>query len=133
MEKQIAALATDEAHMVMWDIDSVIEDWQEASSVKVPTARLVPREWLTIDREYAKGTDVTKPIIVFELPDKKAYIADGNHRVYKAATEHIPEVNVILIPEKQHLRYLFRCGERDYIEVIRGLQYSGVFIDNPLK
>lgn len=133
MEKQIAALATDEAHIVMWDIDAVLKDYESAPYIAVPVKRLVPEKWLTIDREYAMGTDVTRPIIVFELPEGKAYIADGNHRVYRAAMEEVPKLQAVFIPEKQHLRYLFRCDEAVYREVIQGLSDSGIFISDPRK
>lgn len=131
MQKQIAALATDEAHVVMWDIDAVLADHQKAPFVVVATERLVPEKWLTIDREYAMGTDVTKPIIVFELPEGKFYIADGNHRVYRAAMQNVPAMKAIFVPERRHLRYLFRCDETVYREVMRGLSDSGVFISDP--
>lgn len=131
MQKQIAALATDETHVVMWDIDAVLADHEKEPCVVVPAKRLVPENWLTIDREYAMGTDVARPIIVFELPEGKFYIADGNHRVYRAAMENVSEMKAIFIPEKQHLQYLFRCDEAVYREVIRGLSDSGVFISDP--
>ena len=132
MRKQVAALATDEEHTVMWDIDSLLSDLSKAPSVCIPTSKLVPAEWLSINREYAKTTDISKPIIVFELPENKAYIADGNHRLYRAATENISEMNVVFVPEKIHLQYLFRCTSKDYYEVIRGLLTESIFIDCPL-
>ena len=132
MEKQVAALATDEEHIVMWDIDSLLSDLSAASFVCIPTSKLVPAEWLSINPEYAKTTDVSRPIILFELPENKAYIADGNHRLYRAATENIPEMKVVFVSEKTHLQYLFRCTSRDYYEVIGGLLSEGIFIDRPL-
>ena len=132
MKKQIAALATDEEHVVMWDIDSLIEDLSTAPFVSVPTAKLVPIEWLSLDIEYAKTTDVSKTIVLFELPENKAYIADGNHRLYRAVTENIPEMKVVFVPEKTHLQYLFRCTLKDYYEVINGLISERIFIDCPL-
>lgn len=132
MKKQVAALATDDEHIVMWDIDSLLSDFSEASFVSVPTSKLIPVKWLSIDREYAKTTDVSKPIVLFELPENKAYIADGNHRLYRAATENIPEMNVVFVPEETHLQYLFRCTSQDYYEVIRGLLAENIFIDRPL-
>ena len=132
MEKQVAALAADEEHVVMWDIDSLLSDLSKAPSVCIPTSKLTPGEWLSIDREYAKTTDVSKPIVLFELPENKAYIADGNHRLYRAATESIPEMNVVFVPEETHLQYLFRCTSQDYYEVIHGLLSENIFIDRPL-
>ena len=132
MEKQVAALAADEEHIVMWDIDSLLSDLSKAPSVCIPTSKLTPGEWLSIDRGYAKTTDVSKPIVLFELPENKAYIADGNHRLYRAATENIPEMNVVFVPEETHLQYLFRCTSQDYYEVIRGLLAENIFIDRPL-
>ncbi len=131
MEKQIAALATDEQHMVMWDIDSVLEDFDSIQSVPVSTTKLIPQNWLTIDKEYAITTDLSKPIVLFELPENKAYIADGNHRLYRAASEEIPEMNVMFVPERIHLKYLFRCSVTDYHDVIRGLMREHIFIDSP--
>ena len=132
MEKQVAALATDDEHIVMWDIDSLLSDLSKAPSVCIPTSKLVPAKWLSIDREYAKTTDVSKPIILFELPENKAYVADGNHRLYRAAAEHIPAMNVVFVPENIHLQYLFRCTLEDYYEVINGLSSEDIFIDRPL-
>ena len=132
MEKQVAALAADEEHIVMWDIDSLLSDLSNVPFVRIPTSKLVPAEWLTINREYAKTTDVSKPIILFELPENKAYIADGNHRLYRAAAENIPIMNVVFVPEKTHLQYLFRCTSQDYYEVIRRLLTENIFIDRPL-
>ena len=132
MEKQVAALAIDEEHIVMWDIDSLLSDLSRAPFAYIPTSKLIPAEWLSIDREYAKTTDVSKPIILFELPENKAYIADGNHRLYRAAAEGIPKMNVVFVPEKIHLQYLFRCTSRDYYEVINKLLTENIFIDCPL-
>ena len=132
MKKQVAALASDEEHVVMWDIDSLLSDLSKASFVCVPTSKLAPAKWLSIDREYAKTTDVSKSIVLFELPENKAYIADGNHRLYRAVTENIPEMNVMFVPEETHLQYLFRCTSKDYYEVINGLLAEGIFIDRPL-
>ena len=131
MEKQIAALAADEQKIVMWDIDSLLEDIAAIPDIPVATSRLIPQKWLTIDKPYAKTTDPSKPIVLFELPENKAFIADGNHRLYRAAIERIPEINVVLIPEKIHLKYLFRCSVADYHDVIRGLMTEYIFIDSP--
>lgn len=129
MEKQIAALATDDGRMVMWDIDNVLADYENAPWTAVAAERLIPREWLTIDREYAMKTDVSKPVIVFELPEGLLYIADGNHRVYRAAAEGTETMKVIRLAEREHLRYLFRCSEDDYRHVIDGLRETGIFIE----
>ena len=131
MEKQIAALATDEQHIVMWDIDSILEDLCLTPSVSVSTTKLIPQKWLTINKAYAKTTDPSKPIVLFELPENKAYIADGNHRLYRAVIEGIPEINVVFVPEIIHLKYLFRCSVADYHDVIRGLMTEHIFIDSP--
>ena len=131
MEKQIAALATDEQHMVMWDIDAVLEDLHSTSSVSVPTIKLIPQNWLTIDKAYARTTDPSKPIVLFELPEHKAYIADGNHRLYRAVLENIPQMNVVFVPESIHLKNLFRCSVADYHDVIRRLMTEHIFIDAP--
>ena len=131
MKKQVAALATDEEHIVMWDIDSLLSDLSKVPVVRIPTSKLIPAKWLSINQEYAKTTDVSKPIVVFELPENKAYIADGNHRLYRAAAENIPEMNVVFVPESIHLQYLFRCTSKDYYEVINGLSAEGIFIDRP--
>ena len=132
MEKQVAALATDNEHIVMWDIDSLLSDFSMVPFVCIPTSKLVPTKWLSINKEYAKTTDVSKPIVLFELPKNKAYIADGNHRLYRAVTENIPTMNVVFVPEKTHLQYLFRCTSKDYFEVIGGLLAEDIFIDLPL-
>ena len=132
MEKQVAALATEEEHIVMWDIDSLLSDLSMTPFVCIPTSKLVPAEWLSINKEYAKTTDVSKPIVLFELPENKAYIADGNHRLYRAATENIPEMKVVFVPERIHLQYLFRCTSKDYYEVISELLSESIFIDSPL-
>ena len=132
MIKQIAALATDEEHVVMWDIDSLLTDLSALPFVCVPTPKLVPDKWLSINREYAKTTDVSKPIVLFELPANKAYIADGNHRLSRAVTENIPEMKVVFVSEETHLKYLYRCTSKDYYEVINGLLSENIFIDSPL-
>ena len=131
MEKQIAALATDEEHVVMWDIDSLLAELETTSSVPVATLKLIPKKWLTIDKTYSKATDPSKPIVLFEITDNKVYVADGNHRLYRAATEGIPMMNVVLVPEKTHLKYLFHSSVEDYYEVIKGLMSESVFIDCP--
>ena len=63
MNKQIAALATDEKNIVMWDIDSLLSDYKDRSYFAVDTERLIPREWLTINTEYAQSADVEKPLV----------------------------------------------------------------------
>ena len=99
MKQQIVALASDEAHVVMWDVDALLADCREQSPVMVETARLIPGEWLTIDREYAMTTDVTSPILAFAIPHGRLFIADGNHRLYRAAAEHVPFMQVMVVPE----------------------------------
>ena len=130
MNKQIAALATDEKNMVMWDIDALLLDYKEHSYVTVDTEILVPQNWLTIDTKYALTTNVIIPIILFELPDNQLYIADGNHRLYRAVTEDVPKMNVIVIPQDKHLSYLFRSTDEIYYRVVEGLKDEGIFINN---
>lgn len=131
MEMQVAVLAADEDHAVMWDIGSLASNLSSAPYVSISTSKLVPKQWPTIDKEYAKTTDVEKPVIMFELPENKAYIADGNHRLYRAAAENIPNMNVIFAPETTHLQYLHNCTDQDYRETIHRLSAEGIFIDNP--
>ena len=130
MNKQIAALATDEKNMVMWDIDALLLDYKDHSYITVDTEILIPQEWLTIDTEYALTTNVNMPIILFELPDNQLYIADGNHRLYRAMVENVPKMNVIVIPQDKHLSYLFRSTSEIYYRVIAGLKDEGIFINN---
>ena len=130
MNKQIAALATDEKNMVMWDIDALLLDYKEHSYVAVDTEILVPQNWLTIDTEYALTTNVNIPIILFELPDNQLYIADGNHRLYRAVTKGVAKMNVIVIPQDKHLSYLFRSTDEMYYRVVAGLKDEGIFINN---
>ena len=128
MNKQIAALATDEKNIVMWDMDALLLDCQDRPYTVVDTERLIPQSWLTIDERYAMTTDVTKPILVFALPDGQWYIADGNHRLYRAAAEKIPTMRVILVPQEMHLSYLFRSSVEDYHRVVEGLKDEGIFV-----
>lgn len=128
MDKQLMALASDENTMVMWDMDALLADYRENPGICVETKKLIPRQWLTIDPQYAMSTDVTVPIILFELPDNRLFIADGNHRIYRAATEHIPAMQVIVLPQEQHLNYLFSSTEEDYHRVIAKLQAEDIFI-----
>ena len=130
MNKQIAALATDEKNMVMWDIDALLLDYKDHSYITVDTEILIPQEWLTIDTEYALTTNVNIPIILFELPDDQLYIADGNHRLYRAMVENVPKMNVIVIPQDKHLSYLFRSTDEMYYRVVEGLKDEGIFISN---
>ena len=130
MNKQISALATDEDNVVMWDIDALLLDYKSNSHLTVDTEKLVPKNWLTIDKEYALSTNVNVPIILFELPDNQLYIADGNHRLYRAAVENIPQMNVIVIPQDKHLNYLYRSSVDSYYSVVEGLKDEGIFIRN---
>ena len=126
--KQIAALATDEAHIVMWDMEALLADHEGHPYLTVATEKLVPQQWLTLDKAYALTTDASKPIILFELPNHMLYIADGNHRLYKAAAQQIPQMNVIILPEEKHLSYLYNSSVDIYRHAIRGLQQEGIFI-----
>ena len=130
MNKQIAALAMDEKNMVMWDIDALLLDYKDHSYITVDTEILIPQEWLTIDTEYALTTNVNIPIILFELPDNQLYIADGNHRLYRAMVENVPKMNVIVISQDKHLSYLYRSTNEIYYRVIAGLKDEGIFINN---
>jgi hypothetical protein len=130
MNKQIAALATDEKTMVMWDIDALLLDYKDHPYLTVDTEILVPQNWLTIDTKYALTTNVNIPIILFELPDNQLYIADGNHRLYRAVIEDVPKMNVIVIPQDKHLSYLFRSTNEIYYRVVEGLKDEGIFINN---
>ena len=130
MNKQIAVLATDEENIVMWDMDALLLDYQGHPYISVDTQVLIPEEWLTIDTQYALTTDAGTPIILFELPNNQLYIADGNHRLYKAAAENIPKMNVIIIPQDKHLSYLFRSTDQIYHRVVEGLKDEGIFIRN---
>ena len=133
MSKQIAALATDEENMVIWDIDALLSDYKDHPYTTVDTKLLIPREWLTIDAQYSSTTNVNLPIILFELPNDQVFIADGNHRLYRAVIENIPTMNVILIPQEKHLTYLFRCTVDTYYRVIDELKDEGIFIYNFTK
>ena len=84
----------------------------------------------TIDKEYALTTDVTKPIVLFEIPNESLFIADGNHRLYRAATEHIRRMNAVIIPQEIHLSYLYQSSVDLYYRVIEGLRSEGIFINN---
>ena len=128
MGKQIAALATDENSMVMWDMDALLEDYQDHPCISVDTKLLTPESWLTIDEEYARTTNVNTPIVLFELPDDLLYVADGNHRLFRAVTEKIPQMRVIVVPQDKHLGYLFRSTEESYHRVVEGLKGEGIFI-----
>ena len=130
MNKQIAALATDEKTMVMWDIDALLLDYKDHPYVTVDTELLVPQNWLTIDRSYALTTNVNIPIFLFELPNNQLYIADGNHRLYRAVTEGVQKMNVIIIPQDKHLSYLFSCTDEIYYRVVAGLKEEGIFISH---
>ena len=130
MNKQVAALATDEETIVLWDIDALLADCKDDPSIAVDTQKLIPQAWLTIDRAYALTTDVTVPLLLFELPDQRFYVADGNHRLYRAAMEQIPTMRVIVIPQEKHLAYLFRSTVETYHRVIDGLKDEGIFIQN---
>ena len=130
MNKQIAALATDEKTMVMWDIDALLLDYKDHPYLTIDTEILVPQNWLTIDTKYALTTNVNIPIILFELPDNQLYIADGNHRLYRAVIEDVPKMNVIVIPQDKHLSYLFRSTDENYYRVVEGLKDEGIFISN---
>ena len=114
----------------MWDIDALLCDYKNHSYITVDTEILIPHEWLTIDTEYAFTTDVNIPVILFELPDNQLYIADGNHRLYRAAAENVSKMNVIVIPQNKHLSYLFKCTEEKYYSVIDKLKNEGIFINN---
>ena len=130
MKKQVAALAADEKSVVMWDVDMLLSDCENRPILTVATELLIPKEWLTLDRAYAMTTDTTSPILLFELPHGKLFIADGNHRVYRASAEKIETMNAIVIPEEEHLRYLFQCTAEEYRVVIEALMDEGIFIDN---
>ena len=130
MNKQIAALATDDENIVMWDIDALLLDYQDYPYISVETEVLTPKEWLRIDIQYALTTNVNTPIILFELPNNQLYIADGNHRLYKAVSEHIPKMNVIVIPQDKHLSYLFKSSYEIFYRVVDELKDEGVFINN---
>ena len=130
MKRQIVALASDEEHVVMWDVDALLADCREHPPVTVETVRLIPGEWLTIDREYAMTTDVTRPVLAFAIPGKRLFIADGNHRLYRAAAEQVPSMRVIVLPEETHLRYLYRSTEETYRQVLDALAGEHIFIDD---
>ncbi|MGN0763117.1 MAG: hypothetical protein ACI4MK_07000, partial [Aristaeellaceae bacterium] len=102
----------------------------EQSPVTVETARLIPGEWLTIDREYAMTTDVSRPILALAIPGHRLFIADGNHRLYRAAAEHVPAMQVIVLPEETHLRYLYRSTEATYRQVMDALAEERIFIED---
>ena len=108
MNKQVIALASDEENAVMWDMDALLADHSKCMPMEVETHRLTPEAWLTIDEDYAMTTNVDHPIVLFELPDHQLFVADGNHRLYRAVKEGVPTMKVIVIPQKIHLSYLFR-------------------------
>lgn len=130
MKRQIVALASDEEHVVMWDVDALLADCREQFPVMVETARLIPGEWLTIDRKYAMSTDVGRPILAFAIPHGRLFIADGNHRLYRAAKEHVPSMWVMVVPEEVHLRYLYRSTENIYRQVMDALAEEKTFIED---
>ena len=128
MNKQVVALATDEENIVMWDMDALLLDYQDQPYIPVDTNLLIPEDWLRLDREYALTTDVTKPLILFEIPEGKLFIADGNHRLYRATVEQIEKMNVVIIPQEKHVSYLFRCSTDDYRKVLKTLDPVSIVI-----
>ena len=130
MKRQIVALASDEEHVVMWDVDALLAECGTQSPLTVATERLIPGEWLTIDRAYAMTTDVTRPILAFVIPHGRLFIADGNHRLYRAAAEHVPFMNVVVLPEEAHLRHLYRGTEETYRQVVDALAEENIFISD---
>lgn len=130
MEKQLVALASDENTVVMWDMDALLSDFRSQPSIAVETRKIIPGEWLTIDKQYAMTTDVTTPIILFRLCNHRLFIADGNHRLYRAAMERVPTMRAIILPQEQHLAYLFRSTEEDYRRVIENLKDEDIFVDS---
>ncbi|MGN1021074.1 MAG: hypothetical protein ACI4O7_11975 [Aristaeellaceae bacterium] len=130
MNRQIIALASDGEHVVMWDVDALLADCRGRQPVTVETARLIPGEWLTIDRDYAMTTDVTRPILAFGLPGRRLFIADGNHRLFRAAAEHVPFMQVVVLDEDEHLRRLYRSSEDTYRQVLDALAGENIFIDD---
>ena len=133
MNKQLVARATDEAHIVMWDIDALLADHRDCPRLRVNTQPLIPQNWLQIDEAYAMTTDVAKPLILFELPKNQLFLADGNHRLYRAAAEHIPQMDVIILPQDVHLSYLYQSTREIYRQVIAGLEAEGIFIPSFLQ
>ena len=130
MKRQIVALASDEEHVVMWDVDALLADCRAHQPLTVETERLIPGEWLTIDRAYAMTTDVTRPILAFVIPHGRLFIADGNHRLYRAAAEHVSFMNVLVLPEETHLRYLYLSTEETYRQVTDALAEENIFISD---
>ena len=133
MNKQVIALASDEENAVMWDMDVLLADHADCTPVEVETHRLTPEAWLTIDEDYAMTTNVDRPIVLFELPDHQLFVADGNHRLYRAVKEGVPTMKVIVIPQKIHLSYLFRSTVADYHRVIAALKNENIFIEDAFR
>ena len=130
MKRQIVALASDEEHAVMWDVDALLTDCHALRPLTVETARLIPGEWLTIDRDYAMTTDVGRPILAFAVPGGRLFLADGNHRLYRAAAEQVPFTRVIVLEEDVHLRYLYRSTVEAYRQVMDALAGENIFIED---
>ena len=121
MKRQIVALASDEEHVVMWDVDALLADCRAHQPLTVETERLIPGEWLTIDRAYAMTTDVTRPILAFVIPHGRLFIADGNHRLYRAAAEHVSFMNVLVLPEETYRQVTDALAEENiFISDFRG-------------
>ena len=128
MGKQLVALATDEKNIVAWDIDALLSSCKELPCTLVDTEKITPKSWLTIDEAYAITTNVNSTIILFELPYGLLFVADGNHRLYKAATEKIAKMKILIIPENIHLSYLYECSPETYRKVIEDLRKEEIFI-----
>lgn len=134
MKSQMLALASDEDNVMVWDIDRLVRELDsEIQPQMVATERLRPGEWLQIDRDYAMKTDVTRPILVFELLDNRAFTADGNYRLYKAVSTGVQSMHVIFVPYDVHTAYILNYDREKAENILEALDSEGIFVLNPFS
>lgn len=71
-----------------------------------PTDFQMTLEWIqqnyeTLDWEYAKTTDLTKPLLIIPFGEQEILIIDGWHRLARAVLEGIEELPMVLLTQEE--------------------------------
>ncbi len=103
---------------LLWNIGRMLEDASAFRTIQCQVEELSEANPFNGDADYAMRTDVSKPLIVIELAEKKYKLIDGNHRLFKASQLKMKTLPAYFLSKKEHVRYIEGYDEQKYERIV---------------
>lgn len=109
---------------ILWNINLILLDIAQFQIKQFNVQELYKNNPFHGNVEYAMTTDMTVPLIVVELCDKKTRLIDGNHRLYHAMKLDIKNISVYYLRKEEHIQYIEDYNEQLYNQIISELNFN---------